>query len=202
MQRECAKCNKRVNVTHTEHFSDHDVEHFSCGHVSKVIAMEIKETISVSDSLSWNIIKDPINELKKAEKDADYYKLLSYACTIFEYYGKQILLWNFKRNNTPIGKDRIKHLTLEVVIIMLYTHKLIDQTIHTKMIQVKDIRNDFIHEDYSISYSMEDAVKMKSTSAFAIDCVIFLKQVYHDMFAIPDAVDVSTQVNETQDSKK
>lgn len=202
MQVRCEKCDKTIEITNTEHFKDYDIDYLACGHNSKKITRTFVDNVSVSDSFSWTIIKEPLNELVRAEKDADYYKLLSYACTIFEYYGKQILIWHFKKNDTPISKDRIKYLTLEAVIIMLYTNKLIDQSIHTKIIQVKELRNDFIHEDYSFTYSMEDAKKMKLTSALAIECVTFMREVYHNMFAIPDAVDVSSLINETKDSKK
>ena len=85
MQRECVKCNKIVEVANIERFSDHDIRHLSCGHSYKKVSREIVEVIPMSDSLSWTIIKDPINELTRAEKDGDYYKLFSYACTVSEY---------------------------------------------------------------------------------------------------------------------
>jgi hypothetical protein len=134
----------------------------------------------VSDSVSWTIIKDPINELTRAEKDGDYYKLFSYACTVSEYYGKQILFWHFKKNNTPVGKDKIKGITLQSIIIMLYSNGLIDEPTYSKIMKVKELRNDFIHEDYSITYSSGFLEKMKSNGYLAFDCISFLKKVYEE----------------------
>ncbi len=183
MQRECIKCSRSVDITYTEHFFDHVVEHFSCGHISKIVKRQKKqlgEVIRVSDSPSWSIIKDPINELTRAEEDGDYFKLVSYACTVFEYYGKQILLWHFKKNNTPVDKDKIKSITLHCTIVMLYTNNLIDEPTYSKMMKVKELRNDFIHHDYSITYSSEFLVKMKSNGNLAFDCIRFLIKVYED----------------------
>lgn len=180
MQRECIKCDKSVDITYTEHFFDHVVEHFSCGHISKIVTRELGEVIRVSDSPSWSIIKDPIKELTGAEEDGDYFKLVSYACTVFEYYGKQILLWHFKKNNTPVGKDKIKSITLHSTIVMLYTNNLIDEPTYSKIMKVKELCNDFIHEDYSITYSSEFLEKMKSNGNLAFDCIRFLKKVYED----------------------
>lgn len=62
----------------------------------------LEPTVQVSDIVSYTIIKDPIGELNRAQAEQDYFKAISYSCTVFEYYGKQILVWHFKKNSTPL----------------------------------------------------------------------------------------------------
>lgn len=52
---------------------------------------------------------------------------------------------------------------------MLYTNRLIDEPLYIKLMKVKELRNDFIHEDYSITYSSEFLGKMKSNGYLAFD---------------------------------
>jgi hypothetical protein len=76
----------------------------------------IVENAPVSDSVSWVLNKDPIAELKEAKDKKDYYKLFSYACSVFEYYARQILVWHFNENKTPLSKDKLEHITLETIL--------------------------------------------------------------------------------------
>ena len=128
MRRKCVICDKDVEVTSIQNFPDYTLELLSCGHSSRAFSRTIVENVPGSDSVSWVLIKDPIGELKEARDKKDYYKLFSYACSVFEYYARQILLWHFNENNTPVSKDKLEHLTLETIIVMLYTHKIINQS--------------------------------------------------------------------------
>jgi hypothetical protein len=88
---------------------------------NKAVVRAHREKVNVSDDLSFEFIKDPIGEVSRAKKDRDYFKAITYSCGVFEYYGNQILLRHFNKDKTPVGKDRLERLTLEAVIIMLYT---------------------------------------------------------------------------------
>lgn len=51
--------------------------------VSKFVRINIKEYIQLSENISGNLKRDPIGQITQAEKDKDYYKALSYACSVF-----------------------------------------------------------------------------------------------------------------------
>jgi len=178
MLKKCVICDKDVEVTSIQNFSDYSLESLSCGHSSRAYSRTIAENVAVSDTASWVIIKDPIGEIKEAKDKKDYYKLFSYACSVFEYYGRQILVWQFNKNNTPVSKDKLQHITLETIIVMLYTHKIIDQPTYTKIIEVKNFRNDFIHENYSVTYTPAILKDAESKSKFAFESIETLKKVY------------------------
>jgi hypothetical protein len=48
--------------------------------VRKKFVKNIKESISISDSVSWSIKRDPVENIRLAEDAKDYYKALSLAC--------------------------------------------------------------------------------------------------------------------------
>lgn len=81
---------------------------------------------------------------------------------------------------------------MHATIVMLYTNRLIDEPIYGKIMKVKELRNDFIHEDYSVTYSSEFLAKMKSNGYLTFDCIRFLKNIYEDSFkarSVADAFD-------------
>jgi hypothetical protein len=86
-----------------------------CGSVDKVsdhTLADIKKVanmdkVVISDKGSFLILKDPVAEIKKAVKDKDYFKTVAYACSILEYCGKQILLWNSRNVGCPISEKKL-----------------------------------------------------------------------------------------------
>ncbi|MFL6360059.1 MAG: hypothetical protein ACJ72V_12065 [Nitrososphaeraceae archaeon] len=71
---------------------------------NKLAVRNISESITVSDSVSWNLEKEPIDEVTRARDAKDYYKAISLSCTLFQNYGKEILLSQY--NKTGIGVSR------------------------------------------------------------------------------------------------
>jgi hypothetical protein len=66
-----------------------------------------------------------MNSEQACKEDRDYFKAITYFCTIFEYYVNQILLYHFRKDKILADKDRLERLTLETAIITLYTYTLI-----------------------------------------------------------------------------
>src|SRR5215211_1913916 len=90
----------------------------------------ITESVRISENIAWNVMKNPINEILRAKKDRDYFKAMTYSCAVFEYYGKQILLWHFKDVKRAVGKTKLERMSLNSVIIMLYTHGIIGESVY------------------------------------------------------------------------
>jgi ribosomal protein L14E/L6E/L27E len=59
---------------------------------------------------------------------------------------------------------------------MLYTHKIIDESMYNKIEEVKNYV--FQHEDRSIRYSSDQAQEAERIINNALDCVKFLKTKY------------------------
>jgi hypothetical protein len=149
---------------------------------NKAIARALQENVNVSEHHpSFEIIKDPIGEVNRAKNNKDYFKAISFSCTVFEYYGKQILVWHFKNIGTPVGKKKLKELSLHSIVVLLYTHKIIDETTYNKILEVKAIRNDFVHDEHSIRFPSEQLQKAERTTIKAMDCIISLKAIFDDM---------------------
>jgi len=179
--RDCPHCKMPRKVVRVEVIENGKKVTLECGHSFRDLAVVINETLKTSDSVSVMIMKEPVEEIRKAIQDHDYFKAVTYGCTIFEHFGKLVLISHFRKIERPIGKDRIKYMTLEAVIIMLYTAKLIDDPIYNAILRVKDVRNDFIHEDASIKFTPEQQEVARKSSDHALVCVKFIKALHESM---------------------
>ena len=86
---------------------------------NKLAVRNISESITVSDSVSWNLEKEPIGEVTRARDAKDYYKAISLSCTLFQNYGKEILLSQSNKTGIGVSKQQLKRL--ESIICELYT---------------------------------------------------------------------------------
>ena len=109
----------------------------------------ISESITVSDSVSWNLEKEPIGEVTRARDAKDYYKAISLSCTLFQNYGKEILLSQSNKTGIGVSKQQLKRL--ESIICEIYTRNIVDQPFIT------NLSNELQHEDRSIKYSSNQA---------------------------------------------
>ncbi len=146
---------------------------FECGH-NHIIASHTDD-IAISESVEELIIKDPTSEMQNAINERDYFKAITYACAIFEYYGKQLLFWYFASNGTSVSREKIDGIELTSIIVMLYTHKIIDDSTKTKICNVKRMRNSFIHEGGSIKLTSLRRKEFDTATKHALTCVKFIK---------------------------
>ena len=77
---------------------------------NKLAVRTINESITISDSVSWNLEKEPLGEVTRAKYAKDYYKAISLCCTLFQKYGKEILLLHSKKTGVGITKKQLKRL--------------------------------------------------------------------------------------------
>jgi hypothetical protein len=102
-------------------------------------------------------------------------KAITYACTIFDHYGKQVLVWYLRSNGTPVDKTKIENMDLSNIIVMLYTHKIIDDSIKVKIMEVTGIRNSFIHHGAFIKTTSGKRKEFDNAARHALECVKFIK---------------------------
>ncbi len=51
--------------------------------------------------LTFDIVRNPVEELEEAYKENDYIKVITYGCAVIEYYGKRLLIREFKNKLRP-----------------------------------------------------------------------------------------------------
>lgn len=186
--KDCPFCKNRVELTKVEDNNDYQLKFYNCGHNFKSVTRSIVEpSIKVSDSVRWDIRKDPVAAITKFIVSKDYSVAISKACTYFQHRGKKILLWHSKQSGTPVSKSTLEKL--EFILAELHAHKLIDSDIHNKMNGVKNnnkivakglrnFRNEYEHEDRAFNYSSEQAHEDEVMANTALYCVKSLVAKY------------------------
>jgi hypothetical protein len=134
------------------------------------------DNVTVSDNVSWNLKKEPIGEVTRAKDDREYYKAISLSCTLFQNYGREILLWQSNNRGTRVAKKQLEHL--KSIICELYAQNIIDQTIYKKINDVRNLRNELQHTDRAINYSSSQAEEAEKIIDNALECLKFLKRKY------------------------
>jgi hypothetical protein len=186
--KDCPFCKKRVELTKVEDHNDYQLKFYNCGHNFKFVTRSIVEpSIKVSDSVRWDIRKDPVAAITKFIDSKDYSVAISKACTYFQQRGKKILLRYSKQSGTPVSKSTLKKL--KFILTELHARKLIDSDIHDKMNGVKNnnrivakglrnIRNEYEHEDRAFNYSSEQAQEDEVMANTALYCIKWLVTKY------------------------
>jgi len=106
---------------------------------------KIKKIEKIKEIENFILRPDPRQEILDALSDHDYFKAFALCSTVYEFLAKNILIYHFKRIDLTVNDGRIQNLGLDTAITMLYTHKLIDQSIYSDMVSVNKVRNNFIH---------------------------------------------------------
>ncbi len=107
----------------------------------------IVERISFADLSSSITIHDPKKVLRNCLKDKEWFEGIVLSATYFEYYAKKRIETRLKGK---IDSQRIDWLNLEALTILAFGLQIIDQSVYCKIIEVKDKRNDLVHEPWTI----------------------------------------------------
>lgn len=110
-------------------------------------------------------ISAPIPTLRETIKQRKWFYGIVMATAFFEVFGLELLKAKFKGK---ISKDKLEHLRLEHIILLLYSSRIIDQPTYTKMMEVKEVRNKVVHDPFESE--LEDAEAEKLIEK-AIDCL-------------------------------
>ena len=143
--------------------------------------MVVNETIGISENTSWVILKDPVAEVKRAINEQDYFKTVTYTCSVLEYCGQQILLWNSKNTGNPLTAKEVQDWKLFRVINELLSRILITDTDAKKLHSIRELRNEFVHEDISIKITSAIAEKVNALNNDIIYYVGYMKGKYDSM---------------------
>lgn len=139
----CISCNARISST--------DKYCPSCGadlaKVGRAISKTFTETIGFSDLFSSITVHNPKQVLKNCLKDKKWFEGIVLSATYFEYYGKKRLEELLKNKISP---QRVNWLNLDALTILTFGLGIISQSTYCKIIEVKDKRNDLVHEPWTI----------------------------------------------------
>jgi Domain of unknown function (DUF4145) len=126
-----------------------------CGHTLLQMVIVANENVEIFENAEWVILRDPVEEIKKAVNDKDYFKMVAHACSIFEYCGKQILVWQSKKKGKQLSMKIVRNMELKTVINVLSSRGIINGAIKNKMHCIRKLRNSFIHKKYSLKLSSQ-----------------------------------------------
>lgn len=110
-------------------------------------------------------ITSPIPTLREAIEQKSWFYGIVMATAFFEIFGLELLKDKFKNK---ISKDKLEHLRLEHIIMLLYSSKIIDQPTYTRMTEVKEVRNKIVHDPFESELEDDEA---KNLIEKAIDCL-------------------------------
>lgn len=103
---------------------------------------EIKKNPNIS---MYYVQPDHLKEVSNAIEYGDYFKAFTLCNSLYESLGKNILVKYFK-GQISLNSDRLEKLTIQSVIMMLYTHRLVEEGTYSDMISVNSIRNTLVHQ--------------------------------------------------------
>lgn len=178
----CGTCKADREVDSVEELSDGKKFTLECGHTQRMRIFIVNEEMQISENFSWVEQKNPVEEIIKAVKANDYSKTLTLACSVFEHYGKQILVWHSKKTSNPLSPQNVAKLDLFSVIYQLFSCEILkDMNVKSKMHSIRCLRNSFIHEGYSLKLSSDIAQQVDVSTQDIINCTALLK-AEHDKY--------------------
>ena len=128
--------------------------------------MEIVSLIKIFEALvEYLKITAPIPTLREAIEQKRWFYGIVMATAFFEVFGLELLKEKFKGK---ISGDKLEHLRLEQIILFLHSSEIIDQPTYTKMMEVKEVRNNITHNPFEVELKDDEA---KNLIEKAIDCL-------------------------------
>lgn len=99
-------------------------------------------------------------EVSDAIDKLDYFKAFTLCVTLYESYGKDILISQFK-GKPSLAQDITNKLFVSNIIDLLCKHGMIERGVHSQMKSVNKTRNDFTHRYFSSQITPELANRIK-----------------------------------------
>lgn len=184
--RYCEDCKADRKVVKVEELPDGRKITLECGH--QAVNVVINENLYITENVEYVILKDPVAEVKRAVNEQDYFKTVTYAGSVLEYCGQMILLWNSKNTANPLTAEEVQDWKLKRVIDELLNRGIITATEATKLHSIRGLRNEFVHEDYSIKLTSKMAQKIDVHNEDIISYTARLKAIYDELAAKGKAV--------------
>ena len=112
------------------------------------IAKYLERIRKIENVDKYFIYYNPLGELNGAVEAHDFFKAYVMGCTLLESYGSKVLKKYFEINGLTVANDQVNSIHFQTVILMLYTHKIIDNVLFCRMTKINKIRNNLIvHKD-------------------------------------------------------
>ena len=112
------------------------------------IAKYLERIRKIENVDKYFIYYNPLGELNGAVEAHDFFKAYVMGCTLLESYGSKVLKKYFEINGITVANDQVNSIHFQTVILMLYTHKIIDNVLFCRMTKINKIRNNLIvHKD-------------------------------------------------------
>ncbi len=182
--RYCGICKADKEVIGVENISQIEkLIRLECGHKITERLLLVNENLDISEDFSWVILKNAVEEVRKAIKDRDYFKTVTYACSVLEYCGQQILIWYTKNIGNPLPVNVVCDWKLHKVIEKLLECEIITDSDAAKLHCIRGLGNEFVHEDYSLKLTSRIAQKIDAHNEDIINYTAKLKAVYDELAA-------------------
>ena len=102
-------------------------------------------------------VENPVEYLKKARQNWDYFLFFALAVSYFEFYGYQMLRkchWDNVQNKFK----KIKRLPASRILMELSNQGVVNKKVYEKMKKINDKRNSIVHSktDIHVKYEMDD----------------------------------------------
>jgi uncharacterized protein YutE (UPF0331/DUF86 family) len=120
---------------------------------------------------------DHLKEVSNAIENLDYFKAFTLCVTLYESYGKDILISQFK-DKPSLAQDITNKLLVSNIIDLLYKHGMIEKGVRSQMESVNKTRNDFTHRYFSSQISIELANRIKDNIPKIMKTLVTLKGIY------------------------
>jgi hypothetical protein len=184
----CGTCKISRRVIGTRVSPENDrILILECRHEVKQLKKVVNDNVGISERTNWTILRDPVAEIEKVVKEKDYFKIVAYSCAIFDFCGEQLLYWESKKlGKKAFSKTILENMNLEKIIDAIFECQIMTDTkMQEKMHIIRKLRNDFIHDEYSLKLKSEIANKVDDAIDDVINCIKVLKEKYDKMGTTP-----------------
>jgi hypothetical protein len=175
----CEECNVRRKVDSITNLdNDRKLKRLACGHEMTQIIKISNDTVGITEQVLPFTIRDPIAEIKRAESERDYFKIVVYSCAVFEFYGRRLLVWNAEKTAHPLYEKDPDDMKLHGVIIELEKRGIIDGALKGKLERIKGLRTKFTHKNKAVVFEAQLGTEVMQSLPDVYDCLTFLKGEY------------------------
>jgi hypothetical protein len=162
-----------VGLLHTKDTNAYTLE-FKDRHNLEKALPKIKKNPNIS---LYYTKPDHLKEVSNAIENLDYFKAFTLCVTLYESYGKDILISQFK-DKPSLAQDITNKLVVSNIIYLLYKHGMIEKGVRSQMESVNKTRNDFTHRYFSSQISIELANRIKDNIPKIMKSLVTLKGIY------------------------
>jgi len=108
---------------------------------------EVRDELKISDNVSVVFVRGPFRALKEAIEHKRWFEGITMSGVFIERFAADKLKEYFHSKQVPMKPKRIARLGYLGVIDLLLDFGIIDNSVHSKMVNVRRERNRVLHEE-------------------------------------------------------